>query len=281
MLHHNTSTPPPALTSPIGLRPDYICTKPTTLKIASTQGPGKALDFSVYDAETSNALFTIDGRAWGLSQHREFRDHSGLPLFELSGRWFDPETLAVRLPGGSRGRAWGRSRGRGDGGEWSDEEELLSAKIVGVKATGKALKVVVRFRNGVSGPPGYGEGSGGSGDLKKGGDAKTATGKSYHGVEAGSDRDGGKENEEADVVTLQIYGDPHYHVINTVEWNGRVIASLKKIINPREPGNRPDWEMTTAKGTDLSLMALVAIILAQKVNGDPYGRGVTRLKEVI
>ncbi|KAL4920068.1 hypothetical protein BDW62DRAFT_199158 [Aspergillus aurantiobrunneus] len=202
----------------------------------NSQDSGKSLEFAVSDA---SSIFTVAGRPWRLTQRREFRDHSGLPLFELSCRWYDPETLSVQLPGGG----WG-------------EEALLTAKILSSRAH-RTPKVCAHLQNAAQRPstlPVYS-----AGDVER-----------------------GAVSEDAEDVVLYVYGDPHFHYSNTVEWEGRVVATRRRAMFKEQPhGSRPNWEMKTAKGADLSLMAIVAIVLAQKANGDPYGQGTTRIMEVI
>lgn len=93
-----------SLKAPIGIRPDYIATEPTTLRVLQH---GKALKSGQYtiSRETSNGelqtLFTVDGSALSWTQRRPFRNAEGLPMFDLY-RAKAGVTFFIELPGGDQ-----------------------------------------------------------------------------------------------------------------------------------------------------------------------------------
>lgn len=93
---------------PIAIRPEHIAPGITTLRFQSTSWIGGEYAVSTFASDSQGSamdaeltkLFVIDGNPASWSQHRYFRDASGLPLFELRRKptgvtWF------VEMPGGS------------------------------------------------------------------------------------------------------------------------------------------------------------------------------------
>lgn len=91
------------LEQPIGLRPDLVAAATRRIRVKQHAGFGPS-DFTVTgnngsEPESSPAqLFSVDGHVLSWQQRRNFRDGSGLPLFEVARKkagvtWF------VHLPG--------------------------------------------------------------------------------------------------------------------------------------------------------------------------------------
>ena len=111
--------------------PDRLTNTPTTLRITRENTPS-GRDFSVYQLRTheeissprrSTLLYTVFGRLWSNSKHREIRDADGRPLLELRRTWW-------------RGQ-WSVKRASGSG------NELLRADM----QWGIGMKMSVRFEN--------------------------------------------------------------------------------------------------------------------------------------
>jgi hypothetical protein len=91
------------LEQPIGLRPDLVAAQTRRIRVKQHAGFGPS-DFTVTgnnDSEPESSLtklFSVDGHVASWQQRRNFRDGSGLPLFEVARKkagvtWF------VHLPG--------------------------------------------------------------------------------------------------------------------------------------------------------------------------------------
>lgn len=85
---------------PIAIRTEHIATETTRLYLRPKADPKSATDYLIKDDVTGEIVFSITGPKYGSGSDREFRDSSGLPLFQLSHsfsvwkwRW------RVRLPG--------------------------------------------------------------------------------------------------------------------------------------------------------------------------------------
>ncbi|KAL4903855.1 hypothetical protein BDW74DRAFT_155495 [Aspergillus multicolor] len=120
--------PPARPQRPIAIRSETIATEEpeTTITVRNRPEPWHSLDY-VVSHHTGEVIFTVHGHPWGLSRRRDFRDASGLPLFELKCRWYDSSLLEVKLPGAT-----------------ALSKPLLSAKC---RVAVQAPRAVLRFRN--------------------------------------------------------------------------------------------------------------------------------------
>ncbi|KAJ5214821.1 hypothetical protein N7468_010500 [Penicillium chermesinum] len=133
----NPSLQPPD--QPVALRrshllspsPDRLTNAPTTLRVIR-ENTLSGRDFSIHQLRSdeevtsprrSTLLYTVFGRLWSNSQHREIRDPNGRPLLELRRIWWRGQ-WTVKRPGGV-----------GD--------DLLSAEL----RWGIGIKIAVRFEN--------------------------------------------------------------------------------------------------------------------------------------
>lgn len=85
---------------PIAIRAEHIAKETTRLYLRPKADPNSATDYLIKDDVTGETVFSITGPKHGSESGREFRDSSGLPLFQLTHsfsvwkwRW------RVRLPG--------------------------------------------------------------------------------------------------------------------------------------------------------------------------------------
>lgn len=85
---------------PIALRNDLIATRHTRLHMKPECNPRSETDYIIKDDLDESVVFTVTGKKFGDRPGREFRDQSGLPLFELRQKAIllrQPWT--IRLPG--------------------------------------------------------------------------------------------------------------------------------------------------------------------------------------
>lgn len=225
-------TPPP---TPIALRAESIAQTELALTVKNLPEPWHSLDYSVeYEGQP---IFTVQGFPWSIGQRRVFYDRSGLPLFELRGRWYNSSALELRLPG-------------------EMGEVILSAKL---RVAVRAPRVVVKFRNAVLSERGKRKEKG-KGEGKVGDDR----------VECFLDGD--------DDVTLEVRDEDPYNNTQVLVLGSRIVAHIRRITNPAEliEGQRPPfryrsrWEVRVAQGVDVALIAVVVVILGQRVAVDAY-----------
>ncbi|KAB8237543.1 hypothetical protein BDV23DRAFT_192021 [Aspergillus alliaceus] len=228
------STAPPVLTpppTPIALRPESIAQTELVLTVKNLPEPWHSLDYSVeYEGQP---IFTVQGFPWSIGQRRVFYDRSGLPLFELRGRWYNSSALELRLPG-------------------EMGEVILSAKL---RVAVRAPRVVVKFRNAVL-----------SERDKRKGEGKVEDA----GLECLLDGD--------DDVTLEVRDEDPYDNTQVLVLGRRIVAHIRRITNPAEliEGQRPPfryrsrWEVRVAQGVDVALIAVVVVILGQRVAEDAF-----------
>ncbi|KAI9929636.1 hypothetical protein ASPWEDRAFT_172701 [Aspergillus wentii DTO 134E9] len=89
--------PPP---HPIAIRTEHIPKEKTLIYIRPKADPYSANDYTVKDDATDETLFTVTGKKYGNDSGREFRDSSGLPLFELRRSYrFPGWRTKINLPG--------------------------------------------------------------------------------------------------------------------------------------------------------------------------------------
>ena len=95
-MYHQSVKPPP---NPIAIRPDLIALKETTLRLRPKANTHSATDYTMKDVATGSTVFSVIGKKYGSSPGREFRDSTGLPLFELHRVGISRKPWRVRLPG--------------------------------------------------------------------------------------------------------------------------------------------------------------------------------------
>lgn len=226
---------------PIALRPESVSRSELLLTVKNRPEPWHSLDYSVeYEGQT---IFSVQGYPWSIGQRRVFYDRSGLPLFELRCRWYNSSCLELRLPG-------------------QMEHVILSAKL---RVAVRAPKAVIRFRNAVLS------------EQRRPGDSKKRKGKG----KLDDDGDNGVYLPDSDEMMLEVRDeDPYYHT-QVLVLGDRIIAHIRRVTNPAElaegpqPSScyRPKWEVRVAPGVDVALIAVVVVILGQRVTADGDYRG--------
>jgi uncharacterized protein YxjI len=104
MNHHISSSPRKALRGPdrpIALRQEYITDSKATLVLSPQGDAQSATAYKVKD-EDGRTIFTASGWKYNNVECREFRDGSGLPLFELHRKISLKAAWYITLPGGDR-----------------------------------------------------------------------------------------------------------------------------------------------------------------------------------
>ncbi|KAJ5466937.1 hypothetical protein N7475_004689 [Penicillium sp. IBT 31633x] len=99
--HAYSPKPRKTLRSPnrdIAFRNQYIARTKTTLVLRPFGSPHSAVAYKI-DEEDGTPQFTVTGRKYTNRSCREFRDASGLPLFELHRKWSWTNSWSVGLPG--------------------------------------------------------------------------------------------------------------------------------------------------------------------------------------
>ncbi|KAF7585415.1 hypothetical protein BBP40_010967 [Aspergillus hancockii] len=234
-------SPPPR---PIALRPESIAQTELVLTVRNTPEPWHSLDYSVEFG--GQAIFSVQGYPWSMGQRRVFYDRSGLPLFELRCRWYNSSLLELRLPG-------------------EMEHVILSAKL---KVAVRAPRVAVRFRNAV---------------FERQRPRDTSKGKGKYKAEK---EDGDGCPPDCSEVTLEVLDEDPYNLTQVLVYEDRNVARIRRIANPAELAEgqrppfryRPKWEVTVAQGVDVALIAVVIVILGQRVGEDTYdSRGSTEI----
>lgn len=95
-MYNEPVKPPP---NPIAIRPDLITSEETTLRLHPKANTHSATDYTIKDVATGSTIFSVTGKKYGSSPGREFRDSTGLPLFELHRVGISRKPWRVRLPG--------------------------------------------------------------------------------------------------------------------------------------------------------------------------------------
>ncbi|KAE8329970.1 hypothetical protein BDV39DRAFT_202551 [Aspergillus sergii] len=235
--HYRLSPPP----RPIALRPESVSRSELLLTVKNRPEPWHSLDYSVeYEGQT---IFSIQGHPWSIGQRRVFYDRSGLPLFELRCRWYNSSCLELRLPG-------------------QMEHVILSAKL---RVAVRAPKAVIRFRNAVVS------------EQRRPRDSKKGKGKG----KIDDNGDNGGYLPDSDEMMLEVRDEDPYHHTQVLVLGDRIIAHIRRVTNPAElaegpqPSSRyrPKWEVSIAPGVDLALIAVVVVILGQRVTADEDCRG--------
>ncbi|KKK15036.1 hypothetical protein ARAM_004656 [Aspergillus rambellii] len=217
---------------PIAIRPEHITPGETILTIRNRPEPWHALDYTIYHRNGAT-LFTVHGDPWSLGHRRVFRDRSGLPLFELRGRWYNSSMLELKLPG-----------------DTGNSDVLLSAKC---RVAIQAPRVVLRFRNMVE-------------TVTTPTPTMTAAARvSHHPALAA------KDNE----TVMEIRALDLDNVLQVAVVEGRRVAYIERVTDLDElmEGQkppfrfRPKWRVRVAQGVDLSLVAVMGVILGHQVSG--------------
>jgi uncharacterized protein YxjI len=100
--HPPPERPRKALRSPhrqIAFRKEYIATSQTRLILKPQGDAQSAVSFKIVDDEDDSVKFTVTGRKYSDRSCREFRDSSGLPLFELHQKAVFTHSWSITLPG--------------------------------------------------------------------------------------------------------------------------------------------------------------------------------------
>jgi len=95
----NYNQPVKPLSNPIAIRPEHIASEETRLHLHPKADIRSATDYIVEDAVTGSKIFSVTGQKYGSGSGREFRDSTGLPLFELHRAGLSRKPWRVRLPG--------------------------------------------------------------------------------------------------------------------------------------------------------------------------------------
>lgn len=95
----NIGQPIRPLLNPIAIRPEHIAPEETALCLRPKADTRSATDYTIENAVTGSTVFSATGKKYGSSPGREFRDSTGLPLFELRRVGLSRRPFRVRLPG--------------------------------------------------------------------------------------------------------------------------------------------------------------------------------------
>lgn len=87
------------LSDPVAIRPELVASEETELRLYPRANRKSAAEYTVKDALTGSTVVSVTGRKYGNSPGREFRDSSGLPLFDLRRAGFFIRPWKIRLPG--------------------------------------------------------------------------------------------------------------------------------------------------------------------------------------
>ncbi|KAE8383319.1 hypothetical protein BDV26DRAFT_287822 [Aspergillus bertholletiae] len=234
--YHGLSPPP----RPIALRPESVSRSDVLLTVRNRPEPWHSLDYTVeYEGQT---IFSVQGYPWSIGQRRVFYDRSGLPLFELRCRWYNSSCLELRLPG-------------------EMEHVILSAKL---RVAVRAPKAVIRFQNAAIA------------EQRRLRDSRKQKGRG----KIDNENDGGMHLADSDEMMLEVRDeDPYYHT-QVLVLGDRPVARIRRVTSPTELAEgpqpplryRPEWEVRIAAGVDVALVAVVVVILGQRVTGDESNR---------
>ncbi|KAL4811837.1 hypothetical protein BDW67DRAFT_189261 [Aspergillus spinulosporus] len=221
---------------PIALRPETIAIAEaeTIITVRNSPEPWHSLDYVVTHPDGA-ILFTVHGHPWTLSQRQDFRDASGLPLFELRCRWYDSSVLELRLPGAT-----------------AISEPLLSAKC---RVAVQKPRAVMRFRNACA--------------LM---DARTMQGYSYMESPAQRRMEGAIVEDETVMEILAMDVD---NLVQVAVVEDQRVAFIDRVSDPEVLAQgqkppfrfRPMWRVRVARGVDLALIAVAVVIVGQQVAG--------------
>ncbi|RDW74436.1 uncharacterized protein DSM5745_07098 [Aspergillus mulundensis] len=227
--------PPARPQWPIAIRSETIATEEpeTIITVRNRPEPWHSLDY-VVSHHTGEVLFTVHGHPWGLSQRRDFRDASGLPLFELKCRWYDSSVLEVTLPGAT-----------------ALSKPLLTAKC---RVAVQAPRAVLRFCNASRPTDGRPERR----HLKYS-SSHTRTESSNVGAETTMEI---LALDVDNLTQVAVVEDQRVAFIDRIKDPGVLAQGQKPPFR-----FRPMWTVRVAKGVDLALIAVAVVIVGQQVAG--------------
>ncbi|KAJ6094992.1 hypothetical protein N7467_002505 [Penicillium canescens] len=90
------------LSDSIAIRSDHIALGETALRLYPKADKKSPADYTIKNITTGSTVFSVTGKKYGSNPGREFRDSTGLPLFELRRAGFFIRPWRVRLPGDNR-----------------------------------------------------------------------------------------------------------------------------------------------------------------------------------
>ncbi|KAL3460839.1 hypothetical protein BJX64DRAFT_262303, partial [Aspergillus heterothallicus] len=225
---------------PIAIRHETIATAEpeTVITVRNSPEPWHLLNYTI-TAPNGATLFTVHGHPWGLAQRRVFRDASGFALFELRSRWYDSSILELKPPGAV-----------------ATNEPLVSAKC---RVAVQSPRVVMRFQN-VCAPMG-------SRPTQR---YKRQTSLSRSSTQSSSNQ----EETVMEILALDVD-----NLVQVAMVDNQTVAVFDRVTDPgilaqgqKPPFRfRPMWTVRVAKGVDLSLIAVAAVIIGQQVAGEGLG----------
>ena len=90
-----------ALSDHVAIRSEHIASEETDLRLYPKANKKSAAEYTIQNLATGSTLFSVTGLKYGSNSGREFRDSTGLPLFELRRTGLLIRPWKVRLPGDS------------------------------------------------------------------------------------------------------------------------------------------------------------------------------------
>lgn len=219
--------PPPR--GPIAIRPQFIAQdESTVLSVKENNFSLAHRDFTVRKAN-GDTFMTISGRTLSLGLQREFRDSSGLPLFELRKRQYLKKRSSnagwsLALPGYETGQEY---------------DDVLTATF---KSFWIHPKLDVRLKN--LAPPQH---------SPRSNDSAIDLADSYHENVVLQVR--GQDSSRLNTHVL-CEGRKVIHI-------RRESNQLTESVYPHGFGYKPEWELTVAQGVDVALAIVIVVILAE------------------
>lgn len=200
---------------PIAVRPEFITTEETTVRVKELDNSVLTRDFVVTKVD-GPLLIQASGKTISNNLRREFTDADGLPLFELR------QNRAQKAD-----KAWSLSL---PGAEQGDDVLAVAFRMFLVHT-----KFDVKFRN-------------------------LAVPSTDH------------NTVYRDRVTLQVRGQDLSNMSAHVSYEGKKIMHIcreadadgQRAAYKHAYGYRTEWEVKVAQGVDLSLAAIIVIVLAEQ-----------------
>ncbi|CAG7996703.1 unnamed protein product [Penicillium salamii] len=87
------------LSHPVAIRSEHVALEETDLRLYPKANRASAAEYIIKNLATASTLFSVTGKKYGSNTGREFRDSTGLPLFELRRATLPIKPWKVRLPG--------------------------------------------------------------------------------------------------------------------------------------------------------------------------------------
>lgn len=225
---------PPAK-GPIAIRPQYIAKdEATTIHVNEDNF---SMTYRDYTARKANGdiLMTASGKTLSMNLQREFKDASGLPLFDLRKR--QGQYAKKR----SSDAGWSLALPGYEAGDGREYDDVLSATF---KSFWVHPKLDVRLKN--LAPPQHSF-------ARANTDSAIDLPDTYH------------EN-----VLLEIRSQDSQRLNTHVMCEGRKVIHIRResdqlteSVYPHGYGYKPEWEVTVAQGVDVSLAVVIVIILAE------------------